>query len=121
LCSNVGGPGFGAYFEGNEKGESMPASSLRVVARIKAKAESVGEVRDLLCGLVGPTRKESGCVSYELLQNREDPTDFTFVEEWESDAALESHAASDHIRAIGPKLQPVVAEAPDIRTYLAVN
>ncbi len=96
-------------------------SSLRVVARIKAKSDKVGEVRDLLCGLIEPTRKESGCVSYELLQNREDPTDFTFVEEWESDAAFESHAASDHIKAIGPKLQPVVEDVPDIRTYLAVN
>lgn len=99
----------------------MPASSLRVVARIKAKSGTVGEVRELLCGLVEPTRKESGCVSYELLQNREDPTDFTFVEEWESDAAFESHAASDHIKAIGPKLGPVVADAPDIRTYVVVK
>ena len=99
----------------------MPANPLRVIARIKAKPEKAGEVRELLCGLIEPTRKESGCISYELLQNREDPTDFTFVEEWESDAAFESHAASDHIEVIGPKLQPVVAEAPDIRTYLAVS
>ena len=98
----------------------MPASSLRVVARIKAKPEKVGEVRELLRGLVEPTRKESGCISYELLQNTKDPTDFTFVEEWESEAALASHAASDHLKAIGPKLQPVVEEAPDIRTYLAI-
>lgn len=99
----------------------MPANPLRVIARIKARPEKAGEVRELLCGLIEPTRKESGCISYELLQNREDPTDFTFVEEWESDAAFESHAASDHIEAIGPKLRPVVAEAPDIRTYLAVS
>lgn len=99
----------------------MSVSSLRVVARIKARSENVDEVRELLRGLVEPTRKESGCVVYELLQNRDDPTDFTFVEEWESDAALESHAASDHLKAIGPKLKPVVVEAPDIRTYLIVN
>jgi len=102
------------------EGELMPANSLRVVARIKAKRETVGEVRELLRGLVEPTRKESGCISYELLQNTKDPTDFTFVEEWESEAALESHAASDHLKAIGPKLQPVVEEATDIRTYLAI-
>ena len=66
-----------------EKGELMPAGPLRVVARIKAKSEAVSEVRELLCDLIEPTRKESGCISYELLQNRDDPTDFTFVEEWE--------------------------------------
>ena len=104
-----------------EEGELRPAGPLRVVARIKAKSEAVSEVRELLCGLIEPTRKESGCISYELLQNRDDPTDFTFVEEWETDAAFEHHAASDHIKAIGPKLRAVVADPPDIRTYLAVN
>jgi quinol monooxygenase YgiN len=99
----------------------MPASPLRVVARIKARSETVGEVRELLLSLIEPTRKEFGCVSYELLQNREDPTDFTFVEEWESDEAFASHAASDHLKAIGPKLQPVVADGPDVRTYLVVK
>jgi quinol monooxygenase YgiN len=95
--------------------------SLRVVARIKARAETVSEVRELLSSLVEPTRKEFGCITYELLQNTEDPTDFTFVEEWETDEALASHAASDHIEAIGPRLQPVVVDAPDIRTYLLVK
>ena len=98
----------------------MPVSPLRVVARVRAKPEKVGEVRALLRGLVEPTRKVSGCASYDLLQNREDPTDFTFVEEWESDAAFASHAASDHIKAIGPQLQPLVIRV-DIRTYLAVT
>ena len=99
----------------------MPSNPLRVVARIKAKSGKVDEVRELLSGLVEPTRKESGCVSYELLQNTEDPTDFTFVEEWESEKAFASHRASDHIKVIGPKLQPVVADVPDVRVYLLVN
>ena len=99
----------------------MPAMSLRVVARIKAKSETVSEVRELLSSLVEPTRKESGCIIYELLQNTEDPTDFTFVEEWESEAVLECHLASDHLKAIGPKLEPFVAEPPDIRKYSFVS
>lgn len=98
----------------------MRGSSLRVVARIKAKPDKVEEVRELLSGLVGPTRGERGCVAYELLQNREDPTDFTFVEEWESDAALASHAASDHLRIVGAKLKDFVTEVPDVRTYSVV-
>jgi quinol monooxygenase YgiN len=99
----------------------MAASALRVVARIKARAETVEEVRELLRGLIEPTRREAGCITYALLQNTKDPTDFTFVEEWESEAALERHAASDHLRAIGPKLQGIVVKAPDIRTYLVVD
>ena len=99
----------------------MPAMSLRVVARIKARSETVSEVRELLSSLVEPTRQESGCITYELLQNREDPTDFTFVEEWESEEALASHAVSDHLKAIRAKLKSVAEGPPDIRTYWLVK
>jgi len=47
------------------------------------------EEEELFCGLIEPTRKESGCISYELLQNRDDPTDFTFVEEWEKPRTID--------------------------------
>ncbi len=99
----------------------MLESSLRVVARIKAKPDKIDEVRELLSGLIEPTLKESGCMSYELLQNRKDPTDFTFTEEWESDSAFDSHARTEHIRDVSPKLKEIVAEGPDIRVYSVVR
>ena len=92
--------------------------SLRVVARIQAKPDKIGEVRELLRSLVPPTRKEPGCITYELLENSNEPGDFTFVEEWASDSAFEAHAASDHIRAIGPKLNGLTSTLPDIRRYV---
>lgn len=91
--------------------------SLRVVARITARPETVDQVREILEGFVAPTRAEAGCVTYELLQNREDPTDFTFVEEWADDATFEAHHKSTHITAGFPKLQDLIAQPPDIRTY----
>ena len=50
----------------------MPENSIRIVARVIAKPESVDQVRSILSDLVEPTRNESGCISYELLQNRTD-------------------------------------------------
>jgi quinol monooxygenase YgiN len=99
----------------------MPENSLRVVARIKARSDKVSAVRELLSGLIEPTRKESGCITYQLLQNREDPTDFTFVEEWQSDSAFDAHLSSDHIKEALPKLEGITAEPPDIRTYSVVG
>jgi quinol monooxygenase YgiN len=98
----------------------MTNTSLRVVARITAKPETVNDVRAILQGLVAPTRAEEGCVVYELLQNRDDPTDFTFVEEWANDAVFERHHTTEHIRAAFPKLEALVAAPPDIRTYSVV-
>ena len=94
--------------------------SLRVVARIQSRPNKIDETRELLLALVEPTRQETGCIAYQLLQNRKDPTDFTFVEEWATDSAFEAHAVSDHIKAVSAKLQSVVAQAPDIRIYSIV-
>lgn len=99
----------------------MAEQSLRVVARVKAKFDKVMEVRELLGGLIAPTRKEAGCILYELLQNRSDPADFTFVEEWQSDSAFEGHLSSDHVKEALPKLEGLTAEPPDIRTYSVVG
>ncbi len=99
----------------------MAESTLRVVARMVARPEAVGEVRSVLSGLVAPTRAEAGCVVYELMQNRADPTDFTFVEEWESDAALDAHLSSVHIRDARSRLPNLLAAEPDIRRYSVVE
>lgn len=73
-------------------------------------------VQAILIALVEPTRRESGCIQYELLQNQEDLTDFVFVEEWENEALLNAHLDSPHINSVGAKLDGLLA-APDIRLY----
>ncbi|WP_413162975.1 putative quinol monooxygenase [Capilliphycus salinus ALCB114379] len=91
--------------------------TLRVVARIIALPDQVEPVKAVLSELIEPTRQEPGCIQYELLQNRAAPTDFTFVETWESEAALETHLASAHLQVATEKLQGLIATPPDIRRY----
>ena len=93
----------------------MPTNSLRVVARVTAKPDAVETIREVLRGLIEPTRREPGCVSYVLLQNKEEPADFTFVEEWESDSLFEGHFSTEHVRKALPRLQELATV--DIRRY----
>ncbi|HCF26756.1 MAG TPA: antibiotic biosynthesis monooxygenase [Cyanobacteria bacterium UBA11049] len=95
----------------------MSNQTIRVVARIVAIPEKVDEVRAILMELIEPTCQEEGCIKYELLQNQVDSTDFTFVEEWTSKAALDAHLASTHIAAAEEKLNGLIAIEPDIRLY----
>jgi len=95
----------------------MPSQTLRVVARILALPDKVEEVRAVLSELIEPTRREQGCISYELLQNNADATDFTFVEEWESDSALDAHIATLHLQKAVAALQALLAAPPDNRRY----
>ena len=93
------------------------ADTIRAVAHIKARADKVSEMREVLMGLLEPTRNEAGCVSYILTQNTADPTDFTFLEEWESEAAMQAHLGSAHIAEALARLPEVGAADPDIRSY----
>lgn len=70
---------------------------LHVIANVKAKREHVDVVREVLSGFVAPTRAEAGCLVYDLFQNIDDRTQFTFVEEWTDKAALDVHGQSAHI------------------------
>lgn len=95
----------------------MPEETLRVIARVKARPNKVGELLSVLSALVEPTRKEPGCLSYVLLQNNEDPTDFAFVEEWQNNGALESHFATKHFKDAMITLPNLLATEPEIRRY----
>ncbi len=99
----------------------MAEDSLRVIAKVKARPGKVNELLSVLGSMVEPTRKEPGCISYKLLQNNEDPTDFALIEEWQSSTALQSHFATKHFKDALVKLPNLVAAEPDIQRYHLVS
>ncbi|MBD1923093.1 antibiotic biosynthesis monooxygenase [Microcoleus sp. FACHB-831] len=99
----------------------MSETTVRVVARVVALPDKVEQVKSILLHIIEPTRQEQGCISYELLQNQQEPRDFTFVEEWENDALLQVHLASAHIHEAGKKLNGLVVGEPDIRIYRLIK
>jgi quinol monooxygenase YgiN len=98
----------------------MQKNSLRVLVRVKARNDKVDELRALLKAVVAPSRNEQGCISFELLQSQRDPTDFVFVEEWESAAALEGHSASEHVNHLRAKLTTLQDGERESRRYSVV-
>lgn len=94
--------------------------SLRVVARVAGRPDRVPQLHALLVSLLAPTRREKGCIRYELLQNAADPTDFTFVEEWADQAAIDAHMATPHVQHVLANVGDLLTAPPDIRTYRAV-
>jgi quinol monooxygenase YgiN len=75
------------------------SEKIDVIAHIHAAAGNEAIVREALESFVEPTRKEAGCLRYDLFQDVSDSLKFTFIEEWESPAALEAHGKSAHIAA----------------------
>jgi len=68
-----------------------------VIARSVARRGSESQLRELLRGMLAPTRAESGCKLYELYESDSEGR-FYFYEIWESRAALDQHAASPHFK-----------------------
>ena len=99
----------------------MGDGRIKVVAHIRAKAGKEEEMKKVMLGLIEPTRKEAGCLRYELYQNKEDAADLTFVEDWESDAALDAHLQTPHFQAAVAQIPLLAGVPPDIRRYRLVG
>jgi quinol monooxygenase YgiN len=91
--------------------------TLRVIVLVTAKPDQVDAMRRLLVSVIGPSRAEHGCLSYELLHNTSDPTDFTVIEEWESEQHYAGHFQVEHVKqALGP-LAELSSKPLEIRRY----
>lgn len=91
--------------------------TVHIVARFIARPECVDQLRTLLLGLLAPTRRETGCLRYDLLHNTAEPTDFTFVEEWADEATLAAHLQTAHLQAAVAQSQALLAAPLEVRRY----
>lgn len=72
-------------------------TKLTIVARIEAKKERINLVKSELIKLIKTTRKEDGCVQYDLHQDNDRPEVFLFYEIWESRELWQAHMKSAHL------------------------
>jgi len=84
-------------------------AEVRVIARSVARRGKENELRELLKGMLAPTRAESGCKLYELYESNTKGR-FYFYETWESQAALDQHAASPHFKHLEQTVGDLVQE-----------
>ena len=71
--------------------------TLDVVAVITAKSGSEPIVEQALKALVVASRRDHGCISYDLFASESTPGTFVTVEKWESQEDVDAHMASSHI------------------------
>jgi quinol monooxygenase YgiN len=56
------------------------------------------------------TRKEDGCLLYDVWQSNSDPLAIVLVESWASQRALDAHLAQDWMKAILPRAMALLGE-----------
>jgi quinol monooxygenase YgiN len=101
--------------------QTETARTLHVVALFDARPGRREELRELLASLVAPTRRETGCLDYRLLEDRENPQRFIFVEEWTDEAALDRHLQTPHLTAARAAFPDLVVGDVDLRRCALVQ
>jgi len=95
--------------------------TITVVATFQARPEKEVELRSALAGLLAPTRKEFGCLNYDLHQSPEEPGKFLFHENWTSQAALDAHLQSSHLKALLPRMEELCVAFPEIKIWERID
>jgi len=75
----------------------MSNQQLTIVARILAKEEKRALVKEELLKLIDITRKEEGCINYDLHQDNENPNLFLFYENWTNRDLWQAHMGNRHL------------------------
>ncbi len=90
---------------------------LVVIATMKAKAGKERELAEVLSRFVAPTRREAGCIQYDLHVDQGDPGSFAFYERWVDEAALEAHLKTPHITTGFAAMNLLIAGPPSIGKF----
>src|SRR5271169_5878703 len=94
-------------------------AEIQVIARSVAREGKEDQLRKLLQGMLTATRAEPGCELYELYESGSSGR-FYFYETWESQAALDQHAASLHFKHLEQSIGELVAEPFEVNTLTRI-
>lgn len=95
--------------------------SIRIMARLTARAGSTAALGSVLLDLCAPSRDEAGCLSYELFHNQDDPLEFVTLEEWTDQAAADAHLQSPHVAAATALAGELLAQPPLIHRFSRIG
>jgi quinol monooxygenase YgiN len=73
-----------------------PAKPFTLLVTIKAKAGKEKELEAAFAPCIAATKKEPGCLAYELNRDPDDSTNYFMFERFKSIAALEAHLKLEH-------------------------
>jgi quinol monooxygenase YgiN len=95
-------------------------NEVRVIARSVAHKGKENQLRELLRGMLAPTRAEAGCKLYELYES-DSSGRFYFYEIWESRAALDQHAASPHFKHLAQTVGELAQEPFEVSILTSIQ
>jgi quinol monooxygenase YgiN len=90
---------------------------ITIVSKATVKEEKVEEYLEIIHELINESRKEEGCIKYDLYQDLNNKNILTFIEEWKDQEAIKIHNESPHYTNIVPKLRLFREKSAEVNLY----
>lgn len=88
--------------------------NLYIVALLKFKENHLFDAIELLKKLVAETRKEEGCLQYDLIEDRENKGTFFIIELWETEEHHHQHGAQEHLHIFRQNAAPIMESQTEV-------
>jgi quinol monooxygenase YgiN len=85
-----------------------------VVGRVRTDADKREALIRIGQHVARSSRAEAGCINYRLYEDTETANDFVFIEEWESDEALQTHFTTPHIAELMRTIPDTMVAPPEV-------
>ena len=93
---------------------------ITIVAKSTIKPGMTEDFKREAIPLIEASQKESGCISYDMYEDVNNPNILAFIEQWEDRAAIDAHNKSAHVTRIVPRISAFREGAPEVHLYQMV-
>lgn len=90
---------------------------ITIVAKNIIHPDKIEIFKEMAQPLIEGSQNESGCLSYDLYQDIDQPEVLTFIESWVDRDAITAHTQTSHYTSIIPELTKLHAQPKEVRLY----
>ena len=98
-----------------------PKKPFTMVVMVTVKEGKGGDLEAAMKPCIAATRKEKGCIAYDLNRDLKDATKYYVYERWQSVAALEAHMETEHIKVLLGKIADVLTGPPELKFFVVTG
>jgi quinol monooxygenase YgiN len=88
-----------------------------VIGRAVTDASRRAELIQVGQAVAAASRAEEGCIGYRMYEDTEIENEFVFVEEWDSQEALDTHFRTQHVAQFMAAVPATLAAPPDVKFH----
>lgn len=87
---------------------------IHIVCKIKCRVQDHDQVHKILLEYVNPSRKEEGCLYYDIFENKHDLGEFLIIDGWKNQEAIDHHVQQSHVIETNKILEPYLLQKQEL-------